>query len=150
MADLYIDDKWDIEIAKAKSTMLGVEDHGILTCFVHMDMGGSGQGAGGYSLDGNIKHTIFRGKYDAGEGADWGRVGLSYGMEFVRRMILAFGVDNWEDIPGRTVFVLRDKGAGFGTIKGIRPLPTEGGKEFIFEDLTVLIDQSKDIIKEKG
>lgn len=137
------DDKWgEVEIAKAESTMLGVEDHGILTCFVHMKMGGSGQGAGGYSLDSNIKHTIFKG-YNSPDD----RVGLTYGMEFVRRLIQAFGVDNWEDIPGRTVFVLREQ--PWGPIKGIRPLPTEEGTEFVFEDLGVLIDQSKDIIKDK-
>lgn len=37
--------------AKIKSTMLGYEDHGILTCYLILDQAGSGQGFGGYRLD---------------------------------------------------------------------------------------------------
>lgn len=142
------DDRFDTEIAKAESTMLGVEDHGILSCMVHMNMGGSGQGAGGYMFDTAVKHTVFDGKYNDGS-TYTGRVGTAYGMEFIRRLMIAFGVDKWENIPGRTVFVLRDKGDRWGFIKGIRPLPTEPGREFVFDDLSVLIDESKDYIKEK-
>lgn len=142
------DDRFDTEIAKAESTMLGVEDHGILSATVMFNYGGSGQGIPGYMMDTSVKHTSFKGKYNDGSKYD-GRVGTAYGMEFVRRLLLAFGVDQWENIVGRTVFVLKDKGDHWGTIKGLRPLPTEEGREFVFADLSVLIDESKDFIKEK-
>jgi hypothetical protein len=154
------DDRFDTEIAKAKSTMLGVEDHGILSATVEFDYGGSRQGIPGYTFDTPVKYTSFKGKYHDGSTISYGehygdldlengRVGTAYGMEFIRRLLLAFGVDQWEHIVGRTVFVLKDKGDRYGYIKGIRPLPTEGGREFVFEDLSVLIKESRDIIKEK-
>lgn len=155
-----IDDRFDAEIAKCESTMLGVEDHGILTCMVHMAMAGNRQGAGGFTFDTPVKYTVFKGRYHDGSTIGYGehygdldleynRVGTTFGMEWIRRLLLAFGVREWENIPGRTVFVLRDKGDRWGSIKGIRPLPTEGGREFVFGDLDVLIEESKDLIKEK-
>ena len=129
--------KYDAQIGKVESTMLGVEDHGILTAVLMFDFGASGQGTPGFGLDSHIKHTRYEGKYDDGSG-EHSRVGSAYGMEFVRRLLLACGVDRWEDLKGRTVFVLRDDGDPYGYIKGIRPLPTERGTEFIFDDLTVI------------
>ena len=38
----------EIRNAVIQSTMLGYEDHGILTCFLHLDYSGAGQGFGGY------------------------------------------------------------------------------------------------------
>ena len=37
--------------AKIKSTKLGYEDHGILTCFLILEQESSSQGFGGYRLD---------------------------------------------------------------------------------------------------
>ena len=37
--------------AMIRSVALEYEDHGILTCWLHLDYGGSCQGFGGYSLD---------------------------------------------------------------------------------------------------
>jgi hypothetical protein len=133
------EDRFETEIAKAESTMLGVEDHGILTCMIHMKVGGGGQGAGGYAFDGPVKGTSLEDKYD--DGTYSRRVGSAFGMEFIRRLLLAFGVDEWEQIPGRTVFVLRNKGDSWGPIKGFRPLPTENGYEFVFSDLDVLVEK---------
>ena len=130
---------YEAQIAKVESTMLGVEDHGLLTAVLMFDLGTSAQGTPGYALDGMVKRTRFAGKYDDGSG-EHGRVGSAYGMEFVRRLLMACGVDRWEQLPGRTVFVLRDAGDPYGYIKGIRPLPTERGKEFIFDDLTVIAE----------
>ena len=118
-------------IAKIESTKLGYEDHGILTVWLVVKYGkGSGQGIGGYALD--------EPKRDA-DGKHLGRFGSAYGCEFIARTIKACGVDNWEQIVGRTIYVVRD-GASEWTDKviGIAPLPTEPGAEFIFTDIDEL------------
>lgn len=108
-------------IAKAGKTFLGTEDHGIFTAQIDFSFGGSGQGLPGYRLD----------AYDK---ASKRIVGTAAGLEFIMRTIAAFGVDSWEEISGRTILVLKEK--EYDVIAGLRPLPTERGKEFIFEDWT--------------
>lgn len=75
--------------ARIASTMLGIEDHGILSSFIHLEYDGGGQGFGGYSLD-----TPVKGSYD------FKRVGTAWGMEFIRRVLDTLGVNNWEQLPG--------------------------------------------------
>lgn len=110
-------------VAKVERTTLGYEDHGILTCFLHLSYGtGGAQGAGGYALD-EYDKTLER------------RVGTAYGCEFLIRLMRACGVDEWSKLKGRTVYAVRD-GDGFGaTVIGIEPLPTEPGEAFMFADL---------------
>jgi 3D (Asp-Asp-Asp) domain-containing protein len=119
------------DIAKIERTMLGYEDHGILSCMLHVTYGSSGQGVGGYCLDTPIR--------DADDNFVC-RMGTAYGMEFVARVIRACGVDTWEQIKGRTIYVLQDleEGApawGTSRVVGIENLPTERGERFIFADL---------------
>lgn len=109
-------------IAKVESTFLGVEDHGIFTAMVHVSYGGSGQGIGGYALDTYAEATKER-------------HGTAYGMEWVRRFLNAAGVDSWEKLPGRTFIVLKDGDEWSGKVVGIKPLPTEKGRQFLFEDI---------------
>lgn len=132
------------DIAKIKSTFLGVEDHGILTCFLHVDYGSGGQGIGGYSLDeptwGTDDGFVVGSRPDDHTARFAGRRGTDFGMEFVRRVIKACGVDSWEKVTGRTIYVLQDLPEGssaLGTSKvlGIENLPTEPGEQFIFADL---------------
>lgn len=127
------------DIAKITDTMLGVEDHGILTCYLTVDYGGSGQLIGGYGLDNPVKDE--NGKFLR-------REGTAFGMEFIARVIRACGVMKWEDVKGRTIYVLQDLEAdspawGSSKVMGIENLPTEPGEQFIFQDL---IDE----FKEKG
>lgn len=120
------------DIAKITSTMLGVEDHGILTVWMTVSYGGSsGQGIGGYCLD-EPTHDV--------DGKFTGRVGTTYGMEFVARIMRACGVDKWEDLKGRTIYVLQNIPEGRSTlgtsaVVGIENLPTERGERFVFADL---------------
>lgn len=124
------------DIAKITGTMLGYEDHGILTCMLTVEYGGgSGQGIGGYCLDTPVKD----------DGRFVCRVGTAYGMEFVARVLRACGVDKWEDVKGRTIYVLQDLPEGeaaWGTsrVVGIENLPTERGERFIFADLAAEFD----------
>lgn len=78
----------EIKNARIGSTMLGVEDHGILTAFLYLDYDSSSQGFGGYSLDG------FNKELDK-------RVGSAYGMEFIKRVLNVLEVDNWENLKGK-------------------------------------------------
>lgn len=119
------------DVAKITNTMLGYEDHGILSCMLTVDYGGAGQGVGGYSLD-----TPIKGRDDK----FLRREGTAFGMEFVARVIEACGVKSWEQIKGRTIYVLQDlpeDAPTWGTSKviGIENLPTEPGRQFIFQDL---------------
>jgi hypothetical protein len=117
------------EIAKIRNTTLGYEDHGIFTLWLHVDYGGAGQGIGGYALDEYIKRE--------GEGPLRGdRFGTSYGMQFIIEVMKAVGVEKWEDVPGKTIFVLTDDSQ---KVIGIQNLPTEPGQQFLFEHLTEML-----------
>lgn len=124
MGTTYAEQTYVEKIAKIGSVKLGPEDHGIFTCMVYLDYGGSGQGAGGYALD--APATDENGRYS-------GRVGTAFGMEWIMRLMRAAGVDDFSKLEGRTVLALREND---GTrIVGLKPLPTEQGEPFVFSDL---------------
>jgi len=116
------------EIAKIESTFLGYEDHGILTAYIQFDMGSSGQSAGGMMFSWR----------PAGGPEKFTDVGIA----FVSGVLRACGVIQWEKLVGRTVFVLRDR--PYDKIIGLRPLPTEKGKEFLFSEMDELFAKYKD------
>ena len=82
--------------ARIESTMLGIEDHGIMTCTLYLDYGGSGQGFGGYSLASGGTH----------QDKDFGNKGIL----FVRKILETVGVRNWEELKGKHVRVKSDWG----------------------------------------
>jgi hypothetical protein len=94
----------EIKNAQITSTMLGYEDHGILTCFVTVEGDGWGCGFGGYALD----------LWDESKKA---RLGTAYGCQFIIETMKAVGVDSWEKLKGQHVRV-ESEGWG-GTIKRI-------------------------------
>lgn len=79
-------------------TTLGYEDHGILTCWLHLEQDGSGQGFGGYRLD-------------APKDAD-----SVYTNWWIKRILKTVGANTWEELPCKFV---RTVGEDFGIIKGI-------------------------------
>jgi len=83
----------DFVNARIKSTMLGVEDHGILTCMLHLDFGGGGVGYGGFGMDEPIKV----------DGEFKGRRGVAYGAECIRKILDILEVGRWEDLPGKLI-----------------------------------------------
>lgn len=93
-------------IAKATKTTLGFEDHGIFTAYVQLDYGGSAQAAGGYGFSGTFTDRWLRG------------------------VIGAFGVSSWEEIKGRPIYALIEK----GLVVGLKPLPFERGEVFVFAE----------------
>lgn len=66
----------EIRNAKITGTMLGFEDHGIMTAFVNTMSGSLGQGFGGYSMNG-----------------EWG-------MEFIKAVLKTLDVESWEQLKG--------------------------------------------------
>ena len=119
----------DAEIGKIESTVLGYEDHGILTAYVQFQMGSSGQSAGGLMFSWR----------PPGEKEQFAEAG----MALVSGVLRACGVFQWEKLVGRTVFVLRDGPRYSGKIIGIRPLPTEKGTEFLFSEMDELYAKYK-------
>jgi len=80
--------------AKIESTMLGVEDHGILTFFLYVEGAGWSQSFGGHACD----------RWDENKSQ---RVGHAFGMEAIRRILETVGVETWEALPGKNVRVRR-------------------------------------------
>jgi hypothetical protein len=77
-----------IKNAIIEGTTLGVEDHGIFTAMISLDYGDSGhQGFGGYAFD------------------EWQeekkkRVGVGFGIDFIRSVLETLEVETWEDLIG--------------------------------------------------
>lgn len=67
----------EIQNAKITGTMLGIEDHGIFTSFVHLEWPSGGIGVGGYVLGGKS------------------------GIKFIEETLRVIGVDKWEDLKGK-------------------------------------------------
>ena len=79
-----------IKNAKIQSTMLGREDHGIMTFMIYINANGFSCGIGGYSLDefdSTIKTRVFRVE----------------SMEVISKILEVVGVDKWEDLPGQYI-----------------------------------------------
>lgn len=71
-----------------ESTILGTEDHGIMSCMIFLEYGDSGhQGFGGYSLDTWSK-------------AHNKRIGTAWGLEFIKRVLETLEVTSWEKLKG--------------------------------------------------
>lgn len=75
----------EIKNAVIRSTMLGLEDHGIPTCSLMLDYSGSGQGFGGYDL----RH---------------------HGIKMVTEICRVVGVEKWESLPGKVCRVKSNGG----------------------------------------
>ena len=109
-------------IAKITDTYLGVESHGIFTAVLTLDYGSSGQGTPGYALDGPLVK----------DGERIGRWGIPQGVDFIKAVIRAAGVEKWEDVKGRTVIATIGEDR---QVSGIRPLPTENGAPMVFREI---------------
>jgi hypothetical protein len=91
-----------IQNAKITGTMLGPEDHGILSFMLSLSWDGGGIGYGGFALD----------EPKSGVNGFIGRFGTAFGMEAVRRVMEVVGVEKWEDLPGSYV---RIESEGWGS-----------------------------------
>ena len=80
----------EIKNAKISSTMLGREDHGIMTFMIYIDGYGFRCGIGGYCLDEFSSSTQTR-------------VFRAESMEAISKILEVVGVDKWEDLPGKYI-----------------------------------------------
>lgn len=88
-----------IKNARITSTMLGREDHGIMTFMIYIDAGDFSCGVGGFCLD--EFNTTTR-----------TRVFRAESMEAISKILDVVGVDKWEDLPGKHI---RFEDNGFGS-----------------------------------
>lgn len=84
--------------AKIKNTMLGYEDHGILTCYLRLEQEGSSQVFGGYRLDAPKDKQSELGSF------------------WIKRILKTVGVRKWEELKDKYV---RVDGEDYGEIRGI-------------------------------
>lgn len=77
----------EIENGKITATMLGTEDHGIMTFSIYIEFESGGCAFGGYALD----------EYDKNVGK---RVGTAAGLQAISEVLECVGVQKWEELTG--------------------------------------------------
>jgi hypothetical protein len=106
------------ELGKVERVQLTLEDHGILTLWLHLVFNGSGQGFGGRALD-------------AWDEAKNRRVGTALGLDYILQMLALFKVDTLGAIKGRYVYALRNE--PYGDIIGLELPEPDGSTRFVVE-----------------
>lgn len=98
-----MDEKEEIQNAIIESASITSDDHGLLSAWLHLNYGGSGQGFGGYCLylPKSFKHHSVQ----------------SVAGHFIWRCMEIAGVTRWSDLNGKTIRV-KKKGF-FGPIEAI-------------------------------
>lgn len=87
-----------IKNARINSTMLGRDDHGVMTFMIYISADGFDCGIGGYCLD----------EFNS---ATQTRVFRAESMEAISKVLEVVGVDKWEDLPGKYIR-FEDNGRG--------------------------------------
>ena len=84
----------DIETKNAiiKSAVITSDDHGLLTAWLNLDYGGSGQGFGGFSL--YLPSGFLHAPHQA-----------NLAGHFIWRVMEIAGVAEWSKLPGKTIRV---------------------------------------------
>ncbi len=108
-------------IAKITNVDLSIEDHGILTLYVHLDYGGSSQGFGGYRLD------CFNKELNQSEGT-------AAGTDFIIRILELFNANRLKDLVGKVCYALMDADSFTAGIIGLAQIEPDGGKQFLVTD----------------
>jgi hypothetical protein len=113
--------KAEIKNAVIKSATITSDDHGLLSAWLHLDYGGSGQGFGGYCL--YLPKSFAHHKLESVAG------------HFIWRCMEIAEVTEWSKLPGKTI---RVRGEYFGRIEAIGHIvkdewfcPSEDFKEFV-------------------
>ena len=89
----------EIRNAKITSTMLGREDHGIMTFIIFVEIGACSRcGIGGYAID----------QYDRKSES---RLFSAKGLEAISKILETVGTEKWEELPGKYIRI-KDNGWG--------------------------------------
>lgn len=112
--------EFETKNAKIESTRLGFDRGVFLTLWLHLDYGGSGQGAGGYVL---------------GKESDAKGEGCSIGV--ISALLGVVGVEKWEDLPGKHIRVT----ASMGKVKSIGNVLKD--KWFHFDEIKDYLIENK-------
>ncbi len=110
-------------LARVRSAKLDME-RDILSFWIQVDYEeGCSQGIGGIALD----------QYDKEKDT---RIGTAFGCEVIRRLLVAFGVNDLSEMQGRTIWILgKGEGLGFDP-KGVQPLRVDSNVDpVIFGDI---------------
>jgi hypothetical protein len=86
----------EIKNAVIESVRLTNDDHGVLSAWLMLDYGGSGQGFGGYAL--YLPKSFNHHKLQSVAG------------HFIWRCMEVAGVSEWSKLPGKTIRVRGDRG----------------------------------------
>lgn len=80
----------EIQNAIITSARLTIEDHGLLSGWLMLDYGGSGQGFGGHALylPKDFKNS---------------KGNVNYAGHWIYRVLQIAGVERWEDLKGKTI-----------------------------------------------
>jgi hypothetical protein len=87
----------EIKNAVIEGAVITNDDHGVLSAWVHLDYGGSGQGFGGYSL-------YLPKSFDNHDKLS------GYAGHFIWRVMEVTGVSEWSQLKGKTVRVKASQG----------------------------------------
>ena len=81
-----------LNMAIIEKADITTQDHGMLTVWLRLNYGGSGQGFGGYALylPKNFTHH---------------RINLGYAGHFIWRVMEIAGVEKWDQLIGKTIRV---------------------------------------------
>lgn len=84
-------DVHEVKNAVIKKAEITADDHGILSAWLHLDYGGSCQAFGGYALylPSSFSHYEIK----------------SYAGHFIWRCLEIAGVENWDQLQGKTIRV---------------------------------------------
>lgn len=93
------------QVARIKRTMLGLEDHGIFTAYLHVEGDGWGVGVGGYCLDAPVKV----------DGKHSHREGTGFGLDHIMMLARTVGSSTWEGCEGKDVVVLYESEHPWGS-----------------------------------
>lgn len=112
-------------LAKIESASLEIKERGILNFWIHVNYeDGSGQGIGGIALD----------TYDKKKEK---RIGIAYGCEVIRQLLLCLDVNDFSEMKGKIIYVIGEgESLGFKP-KGIQNLYINDSKQksVIFDDI---------------
>lgn len=111
------------ELGKVESVTLLIEDHGILTLMMSINFGGEIQGFGGYALDAPPR-----------DGRGYPREGAAAGTDYILRLLRLFQVSCLDEIEGRAVYALRERGTLNDPIIGLELPEFDGGGKFLIAD----------------